>query len=136
MDQPERFRITSDHDTMVVSFLESHLSREDHLQDMFKVLKQRLDEMDLVQVVLDFRAVTFVSSSLLGQLVGLKKFLDERGGTFRIAHINDDIKDTMRITRLDEWIEIDPTIEESIAKLHEIRANSTRTGKTTKYPTR
>lgn len=104
---------------MVFSFLEPHLSQEDVLREIFRELRDRLDDLDVVKVVLDFKAVTFVASSLLGQLVGLKKFVQERHGWLRLATATEDVMNTFRITRLDEYFEIHDDVAMAIASLAE-----------------
>ena len=113
----ERFRIESQGDVMVFSFLQKHLSAEEELKQVFAELKQQLDDLDVVKVVLDFKAVTFVASSLLGQLVALKKFVAERHGWLRLATAGDDVMETFRITRLDEYFEIYDDIGGAIESL-------------------
>ena len=115
--ESELFRVQSEGDVMVFTFLASQLSKEEDLKAVFSHLRERLDDLDVIKVVLDFKAVTFVNSSLLGQLVALKKFVDERHGALIVAQPSEDVMDTFRITRLDEYFEIHETLGAALDNL-------------------
>ena len=54
-----------------------------------------------IHLVLDLSEVHFFASAALGRLVGLKKRVNGVGGRFTIRHVDPDLMEIFRITRLD-----------------------------------
>ena len=67
-------------------------------------LKQRvLDELEKGEraFLIDFAHTGYVDSAGLGALVSLRKRVRERGGELRLANLNDDLKQLLRLTKID-----------------------------------
>lgn len=60
------------------------------------------------QLVLDFSAVTYLTSSFLGKIVALYKRLQGVGGKLVIREVQPDIYEIFRVTRLHSVLDIRP----------------------------
>ncbi len=72
-----------------------------------------LEQFDSMRVVIDLSKVKMVSSSLLGRVVSLNKYITKNGGRIAVCGANETIKETFRITRLDEIVEFKDTRKEA-----------------------
>ena len=63
-------------------------------------LEKRLKEEDITEtlVVLDFKALEYISSAGLRVLLTLKKMLDSQGKSLEIRNINDVVKEVFNVT--------------------------------------
>lgn len=67
-------------------------------------LKQRvLDELEngTRSFLIDFSRTGYIDSAGLGALVSLRKRVREQGGELRLANLNDDLKQLLRLTKVD-----------------------------------
>ncbi len=89
------------------------------LDGVLDVSKQKLFKEKLVgvsdehgnDVVLDFKAVSFIDSSCLGVLVSHARKLREKKGDLKITNLAPDVRSIFQITRLDKVFEIFETPE-------------------------
>jgi len=65
--------------------------------------------------VVDLGALHFVDSSGLAALVGLNRLLSGRGGDFRLAAPNRDVRAVFELARLHRLFEIHDTVEAAVA---------------------
>ncbi|MCI0492511.1 MAG: STAS domain-containing protein [Planctomycetes bacterium] len=72
-------------------------------QDLIAMLNQTTEE----RVILDFRNVKFMSSSMLGKLVQTHKKCGEFKVKLKLCSISPDIREVFKITRLDKLFEIE-----------------------------
>ncbi len=68
-------------------------------------------------LVLNLAAVTFFSSSGAGALLVLSEKANEDGGSVRLAQVAPVVKQALELLDLDEYLILDATEEESVAKL-------------------
>ncbi len=69
------------------------------------------------KLVLDFSAVNQLSSSALGMLITLHKRVREKGGQLMLCGIQPSIYEVFVITRLNEILQICPTVTQAIEGL-------------------
>jgi anti-sigma B factor antagonist len=76
-------------------------------------LKEALAGGD-AQLVLDFSRVTYVDSAGLGALVACCTTARNGGGTVKLAHLNQQFRDLLHITKLSGVFDVHPTVEEAL----------------------
>ena len=57
---------------------------------------------------LDFSAVKYLTSSVLGRLVLLHKRMINTGGHFQVVNLGPEVYEICRVTRLDTFIDLQP----------------------------
>ncbi len=67
------------------------------------------------KLILDFSNVEYLSSSVLGMLITIKKRLDEINGQIKLCCIKSQIFEVFRLTGLDKLFEIYNTCTEAIS---------------------
>ena len=73
-------------------------------QDLIEMLNQTTEE----RVILDFRNVKFMSSSMLGKLVQVHKKCAEFKVKLKLCSISPEIRQVFKITKLDKLFDIEP----------------------------
>lgn len=58
--------------------------------------------------VLDFGATGYTDSAGLGLLISLAKRIRERGGTMQLVNLKPELRTLLRLTRLDEVLDVEP----------------------------
>jgi stage II sporulation protein AA (anti-sigma F factor antagonist) len=71
------------------------------------------------RIVVDFSDVDHFSSSGLGMLLNIKKYLEDKKGALRLCHIKPDILKVFKITRLSEVFSIHKTAKGALASFDE-----------------
>ena len=66
------------------------------------------------QLVLDFSRVTYVDSAGLGALVACCTTARNGGGTVKLAHLNQQFRELLPITKLSGIFDVHPTVEEAL----------------------
>jgi len=74
-------------------------------------------ESESPKLVLDFSAVSQMSSSALGMLITVHKRIREKRGQLRLCGIQPSIYEVFVITRINEILQICPTRQEAIDSL-------------------
>jgi anti-anti-sigma factor len=67
-----------------------------------------LEKSDERQVVLDFSAVKFMASAMLGKLVQFQKKCDEYKAKLKLSAVSSDILEVFKITKLNKVFDIQP----------------------------
>jgi len=91
---------------LTVCFNESRLLDEAKLEQLGADLVKQLNDTTEERVILDFRAVQFMSSSMLGKLVQVQKKCKEFKVHLKLCSISSDILQVFKITKLDKLFEI------------------------------
>jgi anti-anti-sigma factor len=92
---------------LTVCMTDARLTDEARLEQMGADLIKQLNETTEERVILDFRNVQFMSSSMLGKLVQLQKKCKEFKVHLKLASISPDIRQVFKITKLDKLFEIE-----------------------------
>jgi len=72
-------------------------------------LKKRFYELDLAalkELVLDFKAVTYIGSACIGKLLLFYKELFDKDGKIRIVGVSPDIHELLRVVKIDGIVEV------------------------------
>jgi anti-anti-sigma factor len=92
---------------LTVLFTDSRLLDESKLEQLGGDLIAQLNDTTEERVILDFRSVQFMSSSMLGKLVQVQKKCKEFKVHLKLCAITPDIKQVFKITKLDKLFEIE-----------------------------
>jgi len=90
-----------------VAFNDSRLLDEVKLEQLGTDLIAQLNDSTEERVILDFRSVQFMSSSMLGKLVAVQKKCKEFKVHLKLCAISRDIREVFKITKLDKLFEIE-----------------------------
>jgi anti-sigma B factor antagonist len=71
------------------------------------------------KLIVDLTKVSYVDSSGIGILVGSFGHCKRGGGAMRLTGVRDNILKIMKLTRVDEVLQVDASLEEAEQKLQE-----------------
>jgi anti-sigma B factor antagonist len=97
-----RFNIDLVEGILVVTFTTPRIVQEEDIQATFEQLQALVDEKAGRELILDFRKVQFLSSSVLGRLVLLQKKVAATKGRMILCAIAKEIFEVFKITKLDK----------------------------------
>ncbi len=104
-------------EVLVVSFKQASILDQGVIDEIGKELSQaRLEAAGTRKMLVDFRAVEFMSSAMLGKLVQLHKGCKSEKVKLKLCNISDNPLEVFRITRLDKLFEIHPDTDTALAK--------------------
>jgi len=92
---------------LTVCFTDARILDEVKLEQVGNDLLEMLNKTSEERVILDFRAVQFMSSSMLGKLVQVHKKCKEFKVHLKLCSISSDIREVFKITKLDKLFEIE-----------------------------
>jgi anti-anti-sigma factor len=92
---------------LTVCFTDARILDEAKLEQVGNDLLALLGKTSEERIILDFRNVQFMSSSMLGKLVLVEKKCKEFKVKLKLCSIATDIRQVFKITRLDKLFEIE-----------------------------
>ena len=92
---------------LTICFTDSRILDETKLEQLGNDLIALLSKTSEERVILDFRSVQFMSSSMLGKLVLVEKKCKEYKVKLKLCSISPDIRQVFKITRLDKLFDIE-----------------------------
>ncbi len=92
---------------LTVLFMDSRILDEAKLEELGKDLIELINKSTEERVILDFRNVQFMSSSMLGKLVLVQKKCKEFKAHLKMCGISPEIREVFKITKLDKLFEIE-----------------------------
>jgi anti-anti-sigma factor len=72
---------------------------------------------DTIHIVADFNKLRYVNSTGLGVLLHINKIAQEKGGSFKIANINENVYEIIEIIGATALLEIFESVEDAISAL-------------------
>jgi anti-anti-sigma factor len=78
------------------------------------------------ELVVDLNGVSFAGSASLGGFIGIHKALKPRGGGVIFCNVDDTVRETLRVARIDELCPIVPDLPSALARAAEGGAWDTR----------
>jgi anti-sigma B factor antagonist len=99
---------------LTVVFVDARILDEAKLEELGKDLIDLINKSTEERVILDFRNVQFMSSSMLGKLVLVQKKCKEFKAQLKMCSISPDIREVFKITKLDKLFDIEA--DESAAR--------------------
>lgn len=117
MDQPfSHLRISRSNDVSVVEFADRAILEEETIREIREELERVVKSEPRIQLLLNFRNVTHLSSAALGLLLKINKKISDQGGTLKLSDMNRQTLGVFEITRLDRVFEIHDTSAEALAR--------------------
>lgn len=101
------------------SIIIAELNDEPSFSEELDVLVNRLDAIEGTppDVIADMKAVTYLNSSNIAQLLKLRKKLQGRDGRLRVCSVCDPVWSVLLITGLDKIFEFTDDVSTSLASL-------------------
>ena len=93
---------------LTIVFKDARLLDETELDKVGAELLELLNKTSEERVILDFRNVKFMSSSMLGKLVQIHKKANEYKVKLKLCSIDAEIRQVFKITKLDKLFDIEP----------------------------
>jgi anti-sigma B factor antagonist len=93
---------------LTIVFDDARILDETTLEQLGRDLLEQLNKTTEERVILDFRNVKFMSSSMLGKLVQVHKKTIEFKVKLKLCSIDREIRQVFKITRLDKLFDIEP----------------------------
>jgi len=103
----------------IVTFTDEKLLEERDIVELQESLMGVIEQVEKINLILDFSTVKFLSSAVLGLLIRVSKKVYERDGQLRLCNISPRIYEIFKITRLTKIFDIFPdraSALESLAK--------------------
>ena len=102
----------------IVELTDRKILDEVNITQIGDQLNALIADLDRPRLVLDFSAVSHMSSSALGMLITLHKRIREKKGQFRLCNIQSSIYEVFVITRLNEIFQICRSRAEALESLN------------------
>ncbi len=100
------FEISEVGDVTVVRLTDRKVVDETNIQELGRELFTLVEEDKRKNLLLNFAAVGFLSSSALGKLITLDKKVKAHGGKLKLSNIRPEIYEVFAITKLNKLFEI------------------------------
>ena len=110
-------RIKKQNDVAVVSFATSRILDQSNVQQLGEEFDALVAQLKLAKIVVNFAGVTYMSSAVMGKLVGLLKRSKAAGGKLILCGIEESIFEIFEIMRFDKMFEIRKTEDEAVIEL-------------------
>ena len=107
--------ITDVGDVTVVRLTDRKVVDETNIQELGRELFGLVEEEQRKNLLLNFSAVGFLSSSALGKLITLDKKVKAHGGKLKLSNIRPEIYEVFAITKLNKLFEIKDDEAEALA---------------------
>jgi len=113
-EQNPRLQITQEGDVQVVELTDKKILDEVNIAQIGEELNGLVAEMSDPKLVLNFAAVSHMSSSALGMLITLHKRMREKNGQLKLCNIQPAIYEVFVITRLNEIFDIHQSQQQAL----------------------
>jgi anti-sigma B factor antagonist len=92
---------------LTIVFDDARILDETKLEELSRDLTELLNKTTEERVILDFRNVKFMSSSMLGKLIQVNKKAAEFKVKLKLCSIDPEIRQVFKITKLDKVFDIE-----------------------------
>jgi len=103
-----RISVEYGQDATIITFTDEKILEERDIVELQESLMGVIEQAEKINLVLDFSAVKFLSSAVLGLLIRVSKKVYERDGQLRLCNISPRIYEIFKITRLTKIFDIYP----------------------------
>lgn len=102
---------------LVVRFTTPRLTDPVTVTDVEQALTRQINALPTrCQVAVSFSGVEFVSSQVIGLLLGLRDQIKRKHGTLVLCKLNKHVRDVMRVTRLDREFTLSDSLSAVVGK--------------------
>lgn len=102
-------------DVQIIRFKQSDILDQINIQEIGDEMSKLVEKTRGIKLVVDFQGVEYLSSTVLGKLITLKRKVDAQNGMLRLCNIKKAILEVFSITKLDTIFEIKPTLDDAVA---------------------
>lgn len=113
----EMLEVTTDSGVIVVSFKKASIGGIGEVETIAESLRGLITDQGPCSMVVDFSAVSFFSSQMLGLLVDIWRRIKDKGGVLSISGINPQLTRVFRITHLDNLFQFHEDTETAVCAL-------------------
>jgi anti-sigma B factor antagonist len=111
----QRFHVENTAGVTIVRLLDRQILPHENLEQVGEELTQLVESQQPRNLLLDFSAVKFLASTVLGRLLILNRRVKEYGGKIHICSLHADLREIFRLTKLDEVFVIREEEHEAMA---------------------
>jgi anti-sigma B factor antagonist len=104
-------------DATIVTFVDEKILEEMDIQALQASIMSVVEEVERINLILNFSNVQFLSSAVLGLLMRISKKVYERGGQLKLCNISPRIYEIFKITRLNQIFDIHEDVDRAIESL-------------------
>ena len=115
MSVQRRIQTSVVNDVTVVSFVDRKILDAANIQELGDELFALVEQEGLTKLVLDFKAVEFLSSAALNKLIILDRKVRGKTGKLRLCTLKPEIQEVFVITRLNQLFDIKDTVDQALA---------------------
>lgn len=102
-------------DVQIICFKQSDILDQINIQEIGDEMSKIVEATKGIKLVVDFKGVEYLSSTVLGKLITLKRKVDAQNGYLKLCNIKKEIHEVFSITKLDTIFDIKPTLEDAVA---------------------
>lgn len=118
MDMPRgHVELRRDNGVLIVSFRDHKILEESIVQALLDEVTAIIEGNDAPRIVYDFGVVDHFSSAMLGALISCSQRAERKGGVSVLAAIKPALRDVFKITKLDRYWRIFPTVADAVREL-------------------
>lgn len=110
---PPSFLLDKHGDITVIRFNHDSFDRVE-IQDIRDELRETVKQTEPPKFIIDFAHVSFMSSIILGVIMGIHLNICKRGGVLNICGMNEMTLRVFKITKLDKVLTIFPNCQKAI----------------------
>jgi anti-sigma B factor antagonist len=103
-------------DVSIIRFKQSDILDQINIQEIGDEMNKLVEATRGIKLVVDFKGVEYLSSTVLGKLITLKRKVDAQNGRLRLCNIKKAILEVFSITKLDTIFEIRTTLDDAVAQ--------------------
>ena len=93
-------------------------------------IDQKVEQMRPVELILDFKDVTFMDSSGIGLILGRYRWMQELGGSVRIVHIAPSLEQLLVLSGIHKLVQVESQREPAVSDARDIFSD---TGKALRF---
>ncbi|MEC8553873.1 MAG: STAS domain-containing protein [Planctomycetota bacterium] len=106
MSDKKRITVVNIGDLATVRFNDTKIVDSANIEEMGEELSSLVESDKIIQILLIFDGVEFLSSAALNKLILIERKVKEAGGNLRLCALREEIKEVFTITRLDRIFDI------------------------------
>ncbi len=106
MSDRKRITVVNIGDLATVRFNDTKIVDSANIEAMGAELSSLVETDKIIQILLIFDGVEFLSSAALNKLILIERKVKEAGGNLRLCALREEIKEVFTITRLDRIFDI------------------------------
>ena len=115
-DENELIRIERRGDVACVYFVHADVERTD-LPLIDAQIRQLIDEADSPKLIISFKDVRYMSTVMLGTVIGVNKWVRQKGGQLRLSDLGPHLRSLFEVSGLTRVFEFHDTAASAVKSL-------------------